>query len=175
MNQAGVNFIKFHPEQFFAFLKENNYPVYHRSPIFFRDFQYGLWRFLQESQTKVSYSEVERMARDVIEDFESRGLVRKISRQNYELQMPDFITVWPTAEDGKVATAPPQGKPAPASGPAATQAPAATPVTGSVSAAPATAGDKDARIAELKAKMAEARQRREAGITEPYWKGPEGK
>src|SRR5688500_4372728 len=157
MNKAGVNFIKFHPEQFFAFLKDNNYPVYHRSPIFFRDFQYGLWRFLQESQTKVAYADVERMAREVIEDFEARGLVRKISRQNYELQMPDFTTVWPTAEEGKVATARPQGKPAPASGPAATQTAAASPATGSVAAA--GGGDKASQIAALKVTMAEARQR----------------
>jgi hypothetical protein len=168
MNQAGVNFVKFHPEQFFAYLKENNYPVYHRSPIFFRDFQYGLWRFLQESQTKVPYSDLERIARDVIEDFEARGLVRKISRQNYELRMPEFTTIWPTAEEGKVATAPPQGKPAPASGPAATQAPAASPAGAPSSGIALSGGTKEEKIAEIKARMAEARQRREAGITQGY-------
>jgi hypothetical protein len=226
MNQAGVNFVKFHPDQFFAFLKENNYPVYHRSPIFFRDFQYGLWRFLQESQTKVPYADIERVARDVIEDFESRGLVRKISRQNYELRMPEFTTVFPTAAEGKVAPAPPKAKPAPASTPAATQPPAAAPAAapkaappgaggddekarkiaelqakmaaakaakeGSAApapaapaepapppaaaapaapaatpAAPAVAGDKAAKLAELQAKMAEAKRRREEGLTEP--------
>jgi hypothetical protein len=159
MNQAGVNFIKLHPEQFFAFLKENNYPVYHRSPIFFRDFQYGLWRFLQESQTKVPYASIERIAREVIEDFESRGLVRKISRQNYELRMPEFTTVFPTG-GSSTTTAPPQAKPAPASGPAAKQAPAATPVAGGDD-------DKAAKVAELQAKMAAARAAKEAGGTAP--------
>lgn len=186
MNRAGVNFVKFHPEQFFAFLKENNYPVYHRSPIFFRDFQYGLWRFLQESQTKVAYAEAERMARDVIEDFEARGLVRKISRQNYELQMPDFTTVWPT-DDAKVAPAATQAKPVAAAKAPAAKAPAvavataqeaaavaAEPVAAAPVAAPVAAGDKESQVAALKAKMAEARQRLLDGVTERYWKGPGG-
>lgn len=172
MSQSGVNYVKFYPERFFEYMRDNRYPVYHKSPIFFRDFQYGLWRFLQQDGVKISYAEVEKHSADVIKAFKERGIFREINRQTFELNLPEFITVWPTAEDGKTATAPPKGKPAPASGPAATQTPAAGAAAGGgASGAPISVADaaamspevKAAKIAEIKAKMEAAKQRRLAG------------
>lgn len=170
MNQAGVNFVKFNPEQFFAFLRENNYPVYYRSPIFFRDFQYGLWRFLQESQTKVAYADIERIARDVIDDFEKRGLVRKISRQNYELQMEEFTTVFPTMSYTAEPTAP--AKPIPAAKPAAAPAAAAPAAPAPAAAAGTPEEEKARKIAELQAKMAAAKAAKEGGTAAPASAAP---
>lgn len=170
MSQSGVNYVKFYPQRFFEYMQENRYPVYHKSPIFFRDFQYGLWRFLQENQTKIPYADMEKVAAEVITEFKERGIFREINRQTFELNLPEFITVWPTADDGKGATAPPKGKPAPASGPAANQTPAATAAAGG-SSAPISVADaaamspevKAAKIAEIKQKMEEAKARRLAG------------
>jgi hypothetical protein len=175
MSQSGINYVKFYPQRFFEYMQENRYPVYHKSPIFFRDFQYGLWRFLQENQSKIPYADMEKVAAEVIAAFKESGIFREINRQTFELNLPEFITVWPTAEAGKSATAPPKGKPAPASGPAANQAPAATPAAGGATAgasgAPISIADaaamspevKAAKIAEIRQKMEEAKQRRLAG------------
>jgi hypothetical protein len=175
MSQSGVNYVKFYPERFFEYMRENRYPVYHKSPIFFRDFQYGLWRFLQQDGVKIAYADMEKASAEVIASYKERGIFREINRQTFELNLPEFITVWPTADDGKTATAPAKGKPAPASGPAANQAPAATPAAGgsaaATSGAPISVADaaamspevKAAKIAEIKAKMEAAKQRRLSG------------
>lgn len=171
MSQSGVNYVKFYPERFFEYMRENRYPIYHKSPIFFRDFQYGLWRFLQQDGVKVAYADMEKHSADVIRTFKERGIFREINRQTFELNLPEFITVWPTAEADKKATAPPKGKPAPASGPAATQSPAASAAAGAASGAPISVADaaamspevKAAKIAEIKARMEAAKQRRLAG------------
>lgn len=153
MEQSGINVVKSDPRRFLDFLKSNKYAVYHRSNIFFRDFQYGLWRFLKENQTKVSYADMERLAGDVVADWEGKGMLKRINRQSFELNMPEYsLGGVPTAEDGMTETAPSKGKPAPASGPAATQAPAAT-----------DDPEKAAKLAELQAKMAAAKAKREGG------------
>jgi hypothetical protein len=178
MSQSGVNYVKFYPERFFEYMRDNRYPVFHKSPVFLRDFQYGLWRFLQENQTKVPYADMERIAAEVIEEFTARGILKTINRQTFELNMPEFIAVAPSLP----APSAPKGKPAPASGPAAKEQPAATPVAGESAAAPAaapaasssapvTAADvaqmtpeqKAAKLAEIQAKMAEAKAKRLAG------------
>ncbi len=66
MSQSGVNYVKFYPERFFEYMRENRYPVYHKSPIFFRDFQYGLWRFLQQDGVKIAYADMEKASAEII-------------------------------------------------------------------------------------------------------------
>jgi hypothetical protein len=155
MSQAGINFVKYYPDRFLAYLKANDYPVYHKSNIFFRDFQYGLWKFLKENQTKVSYEQMERIAREIAEAYEEQGIFRKINRQSYEVNLPAFATVFPTAGFGPAPTAPPPKAPpkpapaptaplpkpaaaAPAPKPAAAEAPDA-PAPKPAAAAPASA------------------------------------
>jgi hypothetical protein len=191
MSQAGINFVKYYPDRFLAYLKANDYPVYHKSNIFFRDFQYGLWKFLKENQTKVSYEKMEGIAREIAEAYEEQGIFRKINRQSYEVNLPAFATVFPTAGFGPAPTAPPPKappkpaaapKPAPAPKPAAAEAPAA-PAPKPAAAAPASAPgaastsnaasvaaaaamsdeEKAAKIEEMKRKMEEAKARRLAG------------
>jgi hypothetical protein len=150
-NPAGLNHVKTHPEEFFTYLKNNRYPVFFRSPIFFRDFQYGLWRYLQANSVWFSYKKIEKIAREVIDAYETRGLVRKIDPMNYELQMPEFLTPPPATPEPAT----------PAAKPAAAPAPPA-PADGVPSAAvSATVDDKAAKLAELQAKMAAAKAAKE--------------
>jgi hypothetical protein len=165
----GLNYAMLYPEEFFGFLQANRYPVYHKSPIFFRDLQYGLWRFLQQDQAKVSYADVERFAHEIIDVYQKKGILRKINRQTFELVMPEFTTVFESSAPATAAA--PKGKPAPASGPAANQAPAASSVQNmsaaemkaQADASGMSAEEKSAKIAELQRKMAEAKARRLAG------------
>jgi hypothetical protein len=174
MSQAGINFARYYPDQFLAYLRAINIPVYHKSNIFFRDFQFGLWKFMHESQTKVSYADMEKVARELAESYAEQGIFRKINRQAFELNMPSFAAAGPATA---AAAAPPKGKPAPAVAAAAAPAAGATAGGGSsaagttladsVAAASAAAAmsteDKAAKIAEVQRKMAEAKARRLAG------------
>ena len=190
MAQAGINFVKYYPDQFFAYLKAQDYPVYHKSNFFFRDFQYGLWKFLTENRTKVSYADVEQMAREVVDEFEKQGLLRKINRQSFELNLPPFQTNWPTQGFGPAPTAPPSAKGKAAAKPAAA-APAAAggAAPGAAAARPAAASSggadviatgtnlaqvaaavaalgpdgKQQRIQDVQRRIAEAKARRLAG------------
>jgi hypothetical protein len=192
MAQAGINFVKYYPDQFFAYLKAQDYPVYHKSNFFFRDFQYGLWKFLTENRTKISYADVEQMAHEVVDEFEKQGLLRKINRQSFELNLPPFKTNFPTQGFGPAPTAPPSAKakaaPKPAGAPAAATA-AAPGATASAGARPAAASSggadviargtnlaevaaavaalgpdgKQQRIQDVQRRMAEAKARRLAG------------
>lgn len=162
MAKLEVNAVKTDPRIFLDFLKANKYSVYHKSNIFFRDFQYGLWRYLKGSQSKIPYADMESVTLDVVTDWEKKGILKRVNRQSFELNMPEYAIVGATAEDGKVETEPPKGKPAPASGPAANQEPAATEATGA-SPASGTDPDKAAKIKELQEKMAAAKAKREAG------------
>jgi hypothetical protein len=193
MAQAGINFVKYYPDQFFAYLKAQDYPVYHKSNFFFRDFQYGLWKFLTENRTKISYADVEKMAHDVVDEFEKQGLLRKINRQSFELNLPPFQTNFPTQGFGPAPTAPPaaKGKAAakPAAAPAAAAAGAAAPGAAATAASPAAASSggadviargtnltqvaaavaalgpdgKQQRIQDVQRRIAEAKARRLAG------------
>jgi|GEM_PF-778673 len=166
MEHSDVGSVKSDPKLFLDFLKEHRYAVYHKSNIFFRDFQFGLWRFLKENQTRVSYAEMERVAREVLDAWEHQGTIRKINRQSFELTMPEYLTVWPTAGfGGSVGTTPAPSKEKPAPSPPSV-APAARPE--STTAAPATDdGDKEAKIAAIRAKMAAAKAGREGAGAVP--------
>jgi hypothetical protein len=141
MAHPDITAVKTEPRRFLDFLRKNRYAVYHRSNLFFRDFQYGLWRYLKENRTKISYAEMEKVAREVIDAWERQGTIRRIDHQSFELNMPEYVMVWPAKE-------------APAKEARATE-PAAT--TGTADP------DREATMAAMRAKMAAARAKREAG------------
>lgn len=151
MARFDVSQIKDQPTQLLDFLKENRYGIFHRSNIFFRDFQYGLWRFLRKDQAKVPYAKIEELAREVIADWESKGIMKRIDRQSYELNMPAYSLIDPATLAAQEAPAPVAQKAAAPGAPAA--------------AAGAADPEKAAKIAELQAKMAAAKAKRE-GSTE---------
>jgi hypothetical protein len=153
MELSEIKAVKSDPRRLLQFMKDNRYGVYHKSNIFFRDFQYGLWRYLNRDQVKIPYAKMESLTKEVIDQWELMGILKRVNRQSFELNMPEFTAVSAAIEEGKTETEPPKGKPAPASGPAATQAPAATEVD----------PEKAAKLAELQAKMAAAKAKREAG------------
>jgi hypothetical protein len=128
--------------------------VFQRSNLFLRDLQYGLWRYLNRNQTKYPYEDMEHLTDDLIDQWIAKGVVRRIDNKSVELLLSEYGPA-PAAET----------TPEPAKedhGPA--QAEAAAPAQPSV---PPTSGDdaaaKQARIAELQRKMAEAKARREQG------------
>lgn len=146
-----IEALKADPRLFLEFLRGHSYPVYHRSNLFFRDLQFGLWRYLGRDQTRAPYAEIERLTAEVVAEFERRGILKRINRQSFELNMPEYLARVTLAEDRRRSTEPPKGKPAPATGPAETEPPAAT---------DASEEEKRARNAAIRAEREAARARR---------------
>ncbi len=191
MKHSAIDIVKSEPERFLDFLRSKRYGVYHRSNLFFRDIQYGLWRFLQENQSKLSYADMERLTQEVVDDWEHKGMLKRINRQSFELNMPDYLTPAPVAQEKKDAGTP-KKRPVPPSAPAGDAArpsaddaekaakiaelqarmaaakakertAEAAPVAPPSAPSPADDAEKAAKIAELQARMAAAKAKREAG------------
>ncbi len=78
-------------QEFLKYLK-TILPVYHNSNIFFRDIHYGVIHFLSEKEKKVRYGKAELIAEIVISFLEKENILRKIDRQTWALNYPEFIT-----------------------------------------------------------------------------------
>ena len=76
-------------KDFLKYLKAQ-FPLYHLSNIFFRDFHYGVMNYLMAYKKKLKYSDAEQVTREVINEFEKTGLLRKIDKQTWLLNYPEF-------------------------------------------------------------------------------------
>ncbi len=87
MNPVAV--ITENQKDFLKYLK-SEFPLYHLSNIFFRDFHYGVMNYLMAYKKKLKYFDAEQVTRDVISEFEKTGLLRKIDKQTWLLNYPEF-------------------------------------------------------------------------------------
>jgi len=117
---------KFETEQkeFLAFLK-SRLNLFHLSNVFFRDIHYGVMAYLEMKQLALRYDKAERLTREIVEDLQTRGILRAIDHQTFTLTYPEFkkppVKIAPAAPAKPAAPAAP--KPA---APATTATPAAT-------------------------------------------------
>ncbi len=89
MRQELVRFIASETGEFLRYLK-SRYLVFHASNIFFRDIHYAVMGFLQERRTRCSYAEAETLARAVVRELESRGILRSIDSRTWMVNYPEF-------------------------------------------------------------------------------------
>jgi len=75
--------------EFLRFLR-SKYPVFDKSNVFFRDLQYGVMGYLHERGIKVRLTKAEEIAREVIKEFERRGILRQVNQQGWLLAYPEF-------------------------------------------------------------------------------------
>jgi Fe-S oxidoreductase len=71
------------------------YPLFHNSNFFFRDFQYGLRRFLEKKEIEVSYQDAEKLAHELGKIFEQQGIFIKVNNLGWKLNYPEFATTQP--------------------------------------------------------------------------------
>ncbi len=76
-------------KEFLKYLK-SKFPLYHESNVFFRDFHYGVMNYLVAFKKKLKYSDGEEVTRGVIGEFEKRGLLKKVDKQTWLLNYPEF-------------------------------------------------------------------------------------
>ncbi|MEK7819276.1 MAG: hypothetical protein AAB255_05750 [Bacteroidota bacterium] len=75
--------------EFLHFIKAK-YPIYHLSNLFFRDLHYGVKEFLDMKQCKLSYTDSEKVAREVAQFYETKNIFKKIDKQSWVLLYPEF-------------------------------------------------------------------------------------
>ena len=79
---------------FLNYLKAK-FPLFHNSNFFFRDFQYGLKRFLEKKDVEISYPDSEKLAKDFGKYFEEKGIFIPVNDLGWKLNYPEFVTVAP--------------------------------------------------------------------------------
>ncbi len=69
---------------FFAFMKEN-YPVFYKSNIFFRDLQYAIKRYYEKKNVVITYGQAEKAAVDFLNRLVSEDLLIKIDNKSFKM------------------------------------------------------------------------------------------
>lgn len=77
---------------------KSRYPLFHKSNVFFRDIQFGLKHFLENRNIYISYTESEELAKQFIQHLESKSILKKISKNIYLLNYPEFVPQKSTAK-----------------------------------------------------------------------------
>ena len=86
--------IKNNPVVFLNYLKAN-YPLFHNSSFFFRDLQYGIRKYFEIKETKISYLEAEELAKQLSDYFEKQGIFIEINNTTWKINYPEFVTQVP--------------------------------------------------------------------------------
>ncbi len=89
-----INNIKNDSESFLKFLKAK-FPLFHNSNLFYRDFHYGLMKYLEMKEIKIKYTDAETAANDLSSHFENQGILIKTGFQSWRVNYPEFVTTTP--------------------------------------------------------------------------------
>ena len=79
---------------FLNFLKAK-FPLFHNSNFFFRDFHYGIKRYLEKKGNPVSYEKSEMIAKELSMYFESQGIFIRTNNLGWTVNFPEFTTKVP--------------------------------------------------------------------------------
>ncbi len=85
------NLLKIEDIQFLNFLKAK-YPLFHKSNFFFRDFQYGIRKYLEMKGIEISYAESNELAKELASHFVSKEIFIPVNSQGWTINYPEFVT-----------------------------------------------------------------------------------
>ncbi|MBA4250650.1 MAG: hypothetical protein C0425_10390 [Chlorobiaceae bacterium] len=85
-------------KSFLSFFKAN-FPLFHNSNLFLRDFQYSIKRFLELKGYKINFKEVDTLSKMYVIFFEGNGTFIKINHFTWKLNYTDFITSPPLKQE----------------------------------------------------------------------------
>ena len=88
------NLLKNEDKQFLTFLKAK-YPLFHKSNFFYRDFQYGIRKYMELKGIDITYSEADKLAKELASSFEQQEIFIPVNSQSWTLNYPEFVTVVP--------------------------------------------------------------------------------
>jgi hypothetical protein len=88
------NLIKNDYPVFLNFLKAK-FPVFHNSNFFYRDFHYGVRKFLESKDIKVTYPQAEEIANKLAEFLVEEKIFVPVSKLAWKINYPEFVTAAP--------------------------------------------------------------------------------
>ncbi len=88
------NLLKNEDKQFLSFLKAK-YPLFHKSNFFYRDFQYGIRKYLELKGIEVSYADSDKLAVELSSHFEQQKIFIPVNSQGWTINYPEFVTTVP--------------------------------------------------------------------------------
>jgi len=88
------NLLKNEDKQFLSFLKAK-YPLFHNSNFFYRDFQYGIRKYLELKGIEVSYADSDKLAAELGSHFEKQNIFIPVNSQGWTINYPEFVTTVP--------------------------------------------------------------------------------
>jgi hypothetical protein len=88
------NLLKNEDAQFLNFLKAK-YPLFHKSNFFYRDFQYGIRKYLELKGIDVSYGGADKLAKELSLFFEQQNIFIRVNEQGWTINYPEFVTTVP--------------------------------------------------------------------------------
>ncbi len=86
--------LKIEDAQFLNFLKAR-YPLFHKSNFFYRDFQYGIRKYLELKGIKISYAESDQLAKEMAAYLEEKTIFIPVNDQGWTVNYPEFVTTVP--------------------------------------------------------------------------------
>ncbi|GAB4290586.1 MAG: hypothetical protein Kow0098_09290 [Ignavibacteriaceae bacterium] len=89
-----IRFLTDNREEVFEFLKAS-FPMFHNSNFFFRDFHYGILRFLNHKNINLTYGQAEKIAKEFAQILEQEGIFIRINQTGWKVNYPEFATQVP--------------------------------------------------------------------------------
>lgn len=86
--------LKIEDKQFLSFLKAR-YPLFHNSNFFYRDFQYGIRKYLEVKGIEISYAESDKLARELASHFQQKKIFIPVDDRGWTVNYPEFVTTVP--------------------------------------------------------------------------------
>jgi len=97
MEQKLLKYLELTKNDYQVFLNylKAKFPLFHNSNFFFRDFHYGIKRYLEKKGILVSYEKAERIAKELSMYFESQGIFIRTNDLGWKINFPEFTTQIP--------------------------------------------------------------------------------
>lgn len=92
--QENFEMLKRENSIFMNFLRAK-FPVFHNSNFFFRDFQFGIQKFLEKKGIEISYLEAEELAKQLSEYFQDEEFFIPVNSGTWKVNYPEFATKEP--------------------------------------------------------------------------------
>ncbi len=64
---------------------KENYPVFYKSNIFFRDLQYSIKRYYEKKNVILTYAEAEKVANEFVKQLVNENLLIKIDNKSFKM------------------------------------------------------------------------------------------
>ncbi len=91
--------------ELFHFMKDNGYPVFHKSNMFLRDLEYGIRDFYRaNNKVDIGSRKADTYAAELITDLLAKGIFTPFSRGTWTLNLPEFLNQ-PKKEEPKAEAA----------------------------------------------------------------------